>query len=88
MQVNIFEAKNRLSQLIKLVRAGQAVVIAKRGEPVARLVPVEEHASSETGVGDGRAILDWLDRHPLPAYAHRSAEELDKAIDEARADWD
>jgi prevent-host-death family protein len=88
MQVNIFEAKNQLSQLIKAARAGQDVVIANRGEPVARLVPTDERASGETGTGDGRAILQWLDRHPLPAHARRSADELDKAIDEARADWD
>ncbi|MGH7059317.1 MAG: type II toxin-antitoxin system Phd/YefM family antitoxin [Stellaceae bacterium] len=39
MQVNVFEAKNRLSQLIKLAQAGTDVVIAKRGQRVARLVP-------------------------------------------------
>ena len=89
MQVNIFEAKNRLSQLIKSVRAGQEVVIANRGEPVARLVPADERASSGTGTGDGRAILQWLSRHPFAeAHARRSAAELDRAIEEARADWD
>jgi prevent-host-death family protein len=88
MQVNIFEAKNQLSQLIKAARAGQDVVIANRGEPVARLVPADEHASGEAGTGDGRAILQWLDRHPLPVHARRSAAELDTAIDEARAGWD
>jgi prevent-host-death family protein len=88
MQVNIFEAKNRLSQLIKSVRAGQEVVIANRGEPVARLIPADDRAPGETGTGDGRAILQWLTRHPLPPHARRSAAELDRAIDEARADWD
>jgi len=42
VQVNIFEAKTRLSQLIKSVQAGEEVVIANRGEPVARLVPARE----------------------------------------------
>jgi prevent-host-death family protein len=88
MQVNIFEAKSQLSQLIKAARAGQDVVIANRGEPVARLVPANESPSSEAGTGDGRTILQWLDRHPLPAHARRTAAELDKAIDEARSDWD
>src|SRR5258707_98144 len=41
MQVNIFEAKNRLSQLIKSVQAGEEVVIANRGEPVAQLAMPE-----------------------------------------------
>ncbi len=34
MQVNVLEAKNRLSQLIRAAQAGEDVVIANRGEPV------------------------------------------------------
>lgn len=37
-QVNIHEAKTRLSQLIERVEAGDEVVIARAGKPVARLV--------------------------------------------------
>ena len=40
VQVNVLEAKNRLSQLIRAAQAGEDVVIANRGAPVARLVPV------------------------------------------------
>jgi prevent-host-death family protein len=87
MQVNILEAKNRLSQLIKSVLAGEEVVIANRGEPVVRLVPAASTAES-AGAGSGRAILDWLKSHPLPAYARRSAREIDQAIEEERASWD
>ena len=39
MQVNILEAKNRLSELIKSAQAGEEVVIANRGQPVVKLVP-------------------------------------------------
>ena len=88
MQVNIFEAKNRLSQLIRSVQAGEEVVIANRGEPVARLVPAHETPRTTAGVGSGRAILSWLGRHPLPDYARRSAEEIDAAVDEERRSWD
>lgn len=39
--VNVHEAKSTLSRLIEEVtRTGQAVVIARAGRPVARLVPV------------------------------------------------
>lgn len=86
MQVNIFEAKNRLSQLIRSVLTGEEVVIANRGEPVARLVPARE--MPEAGTGSGRAILVWLERHPLPDYARRSAEEIDRAIEQERRSWD
>src|SRR5260221_2895574 len=39
--VNIHEAKTQLSRLIERVKAGEEVVIAKAGKPVARLVAVD-----------------------------------------------
>ncbi|TMQ05552.1 MAG: type II toxin-antitoxin system Phd/YefM family antitoxin [Deltaproteobacteria bacterium] len=39
---NIYEAKTQLSKLIRRVRAGQEVIIADAGTPVARLVPIEQ----------------------------------------------
>jgi prevent-host-death family protein len=88
LQVNIFEAKNRLSQLIRAARAGEEVIIAHRGEPVARLVPAEETWTLRGNQGNARMILDWLNDHPLPAYARRSAQEIDADIDAERASWD
>ncbi len=40
MRLNILEAKNRLSELVRAARAGTEVVIAKNGRPMVRLVPV------------------------------------------------
>ena len=37
--VNVHQAKTELSRLLKEVEAGGEVVIARNGEPVARLVP-------------------------------------------------
>jgi prevent-host-death family protein len=88
MQVNILEAKNRLSQLIKSVQAGEEVIIANRGEPVARLVPADSPSRTGAGVGSAQAILGWIRSHPLPAYARRSAEEIDAAIEEERTSWE
>lgn len=39
--VNIHEAKTHLSRLVEEVAAGQGVIIAKAGKPMARLVPLE-----------------------------------------------
>ncbi len=36
--VNIYEAKTRLSQLVDRAAAGEEIVIARNGRPVARLV--------------------------------------------------
>jgi len=39
-QVNIHEAKTHLSRLLERVAAGEEVVIARAGKPIARLVAV------------------------------------------------
>ncbi len=41
-QVNLYEAKTHLSSLVVRVAAGEEIVIAKNGTPMARLVPVEK----------------------------------------------
>jgi prevent-host-death family protein len=87
MQLNISEAKDRLSRLIKAVQAGEEVVIANRGEPVARLVPAREISGASSGTGEARTILDWLERHPVSDYARRSTEEIDVAIEQERQSW-
>jgi prevent-host-death family protein len=88
MQVNILEAKNRLSQLIKSAQAGEEVIIANRGVPVVRLVPTENPATTEPPIGSAERILGWLAKHPLPPRLQRSAEEIDADIAAERAAWD
>ena len=39
MEVGTFEAKNKLSELLDRVERGEEVVITRRGQPVAKLVP-------------------------------------------------
>jgi len=50
--VNIHQAKTHLSRLLDEVRAGEEIIIAKAGEPVARLVPVRSARK--------RRKLGWL----------------------------
>ncbi len=42
--VNVHEAKTHFSKLLARVMAGEEIIIAKAGKPVARLVPVEKPA--------------------------------------------
>lgn len=41
MQMNVAEARAKLSMLLAAVDAGEAVIIARDGVPAARLIPVE-----------------------------------------------
>ena len=40
-EVGLFEAKNKLSELVDRAERGEEVVITRRGKPVAKLVPVQ-----------------------------------------------
>jgi len=42
IQVNIYEAKTKFSKLISQAIAGEEIIIAKSGKPVAKLVPFEK----------------------------------------------
>lgn len=46
-KVNIHEAKTHLSQLVEAVEAGETVILARAGKPVAKLVPLQR---SEGGI--------------------------------------
>ncbi|MEL6797433.1 MAG: type II toxin-antitoxin system Phd/YefM family antitoxin [Planctomycetota bacterium] len=65
--INIHDAKTRFSKLLKLVEAGEEVVIAKAGKPVAKLVAYsEDHAPRAGGHWKGLVrIGDDFDA-PLP----------------------
>lgn len=56
LTVNTHEAKTQLSRLLAMVRNGEEVIIAKSGKPVARLVPIKQHAvRREPGTDKGKA---------------------------------
>lgn len=38
--VNLYEAKSHLSELVDRAAAGEEIVIAKSGKPMARLIPI------------------------------------------------
>lgn len=53
MLVNIHEAKAKLSALLEKAQAGEEVVIARAGKPVARLLPIAPASGSRSGVRFG-----------------------------------
>lgn len=65
--VNIHDAKTRLSQLIERVEAGEEIVIARAGRPVARLTPLKARLGPRRlGRLDGRFRIPDDFNSPLP----------------------
>lgn len=52
-QVQVAEAKAHLSALLERVEAGEEIVIARRGKPVARLIPEPKDGRSAADVFRG-----------------------------------
>jgi prevent-host-death family protein len=64
--VGVHEAKTNLSKLLERVSAGEEITITRRGEEVARLVPVRRGGARRLGIDRGRwAVPDDFDA-PLP----------------------
>ncbi|MEW6281239.1 MAG: type II toxin-antitoxin system Phd/YefM family antitoxin [Candidatus Eremiobacterota bacterium] len=67
MQVNIHEAKTRLSQLLVEVEQGREVIIARGGRPIARLVPLDSNPGPRTpGSARGQFVVPASFFEPLP----------------------
>ncbi len=64
---NLYEAKTSLSRLVDRAAAGEEIVIAKAGQPRAKLVPItRSEAARQPGGWEGRIfIADDFD-DPLP----------------------
>ena len=65
--VNIHAAKTQLSKLVDAAAAGEEIIIARAGKPVARLVPIDQTPPPRRlGLLDGKIhVPDDFD-DPLP----------------------
>lgn len=68
-QVNLYAAKTNLSALVDAAAAGEEVVIAKAGKPMARLVAIAVEPARERpfGLYRGRVRVSADFDAPLPA---------------------
>jgi prevent-host-death family protein len=72
MQVNIYEAKTRLSELVEQAHAGATVIIAKAGTPMAKLVPLDAGPKRKIVYGLLKGRIEIADDFDAPM----SEEEL------------
>jgi prevent-host-death family protein len=55
--VNIHEAKTQLSKLLVRVESGEEIIIANRGVPVAKLVPIPHAIDRRACMGQDRSAF-------------------------------
>ena len=64
--VNVHEAKTQLSRLLAQVETGEEVIIARRGQPVARLVRCQPKGKRQFGAMKGQIKITDAFFEPLP----------------------
>jgi prevent-host-death family protein len=64
MQVNLEDLEVTFSQLLDRVAAGEEIVIARAGKPIARLSPIPEQAPRQPGLAKERVTDAFFE--PLP----------------------
>lgn len=64
--VNMHEAKSRLSELVRMVEAGEKVVLARNGTPVVELVMAEPPKKREGGLLKGQVWISPDFDAPMP----------------------
>ncbi len=57
--VNIHEAKTHLSKLVQRATAGEEIIIAKAGKPVAKLIPYESNSEPRRAGGSWKGKV-WM----------------------------
>ena len=64
--VNVHDAKTHFSKLRQRVQAGEEVIIARAGDPVARLVPFAPRGLRPLGLDAGQGFIAADFDGPLP----------------------
>ena len=64
--VNVHEAKTHLSKLLARVEAGEELIIARAGQPIARLIPFACRGTRALGLDAGRGFIAADFDAPLP----------------------
>jgi prevent-host-death family protein len=60
-QVGMHEAKTTLSQLVERAEAGEEIVIARNGEPVARLIAIRSTGTLAAAFGVMQGQIEMAD---------------------------
>lgn len=73
--INLYEAKTKLSELVERAAAGEEIIIAKAGRPLARLVPLAKRTTPRPlGLLAGQVWIGPDFDDPLPDEIMRHFE--------------
>lgn len=75
--VSLKEAKNRLTELARLVEQGETVVVTRNGKPVVDLVPHKPKGRLNYG-----ALAEYRRKHGIDRFVDYIADDFDDPLPE------
>ena len=60
------ELKNRLSEYLRRVKAGETVIITERGKPVGQILPIQDSLADRLKKLAQAGVIEWNGQSILP----------------------
>lgn len=79
------ELKNRLSEYLRRVKAGETVIITERGKPVGQILPIGADLSSRLIKLAEAGVVEW-NGQPVPPYQPKTANQGGQLLSELVAE--
>ncbi len=87
IRVGTRELKNRLSEYLRRVKAGQTILVTERGKTIGQIVPVKPTVEERLRGMVEAGLVEWNDRKPepyQPAAVNRGTRQLSDLVAEGR----
>jgi len=79
------ELKNRLSEYLRRVKAGETIIITERGKPVGQILPISVDLSSRLKKLVEAGVVEW-NGQPVPAYQPKAVNRGKKLLSDLVAE--
>lgn len=85
MKIGTRELKNRLSQYLRRVKAGETLVITERGKPVGQIVPIQPDLTARLKQLAAAGVVEW-NGQPLPSYRPKAVNRSERLLSDLIAE--
>lgn len=79
------ELKNRLSEYLRRVKAGETVIITERGVPVGQIQPIQADLTSRLLKLAQAGVVEW-NGQPMPSYQPRAVNKSGRLLSDLVAE--
>jgi len=79
------ELKNRLSEYLRRVKAGETVIITERGKPVGQIMPIQADLTGRIMKMVEAGVVEW-NGQPVPPYQPKAVNRSIKLLSDLVAE--